>query len=517
MKALLILCLSTIFAFSQKPSPLLPGQVVVVYNSTVPGSKDLAEFYALNRLIPEANLVGLEVTEKPTIGRKTYNNFIRDPLRKKFTENRWWTMGKNKDGRIIPTEAQIRCIVMIKGMPLRISRTPASEGGEGKKPKVKQQDEAAVDSELALMGLDEYPLNSARTNPYFKQDLPFAKHPAKYLLLVGRLEASSFDQCKRMVLDALDVEKEGLWGRAYLDFSNKTGGYALGDKWIENIAKLAPGAAHPTIIDRTKDTFVTNYPMNDAAVYFGWYTTNRNGPFLNPAMKFKKGAIAVHIHSFSASQLRNPAKNWSAGLIDRGAAATLGNTWEPYLQASHHLDIFYARLLKGYSLIEAGYMSMNALSWQNIVIGDPLYTPYRITEVTAEMLKEDRQYKIIRYAGSRFPDPKERLTQLVQAAEKTKNGSVYEMLGFVFLEDGNVDKARKGFARAKELFTEPSDKLRQDLNLVELERRQKNTKAALTILRKAKTTYSELPEAKAIDGLLVILDPPAPPATKPKK
>ncbi|MDA7930567.1 hypothetical protein N9B63_06970 [Akkermansiaceae bacterium] len=65
--------------------------------------------------------------------------------------------------------------------------------------------------------------------------------------------------------------------------------------------------------------------------------------------------------------------------------------------------------------------------------------------------------------------------------------------------------------------TDPSDKLRQDLHLVELERRRKNIPAAIAILKQVKTAYKDIPEVRAIDGLLTILDPPAPPPTKPKK
>ena len=503
-------------AFS-KPSPLLPGQVVVVYNSTLPESQELAEFYALNRRIPTTNLIGLEVTEKATIDRETYESKIRKPLVKKFVENKWWQVGKNQNGNAVPLQTEIRCMVLLKGIPLRISRSPIPESEEAEKRQFKKQNEASIDSELSIMGALEHPIGGVIPNPCFQKEVSAATNPAAFMTMVGRIDANTYDHCKRMVLDALDVEKEGLWGRTYLDLWTRGANYKLGDDWIENIAKASINLATPTIVDRMKNTFVTNYPMRDAAIYFGWYTQHRNGPFLNDEMKFQKGAIAVHLHSFSGAQLLNPAKNWSVGLIDRGAAATLGNVWEPYLGLSHHFDIFYDRLLKGYTLVEAAYMSINVLSWQNIVIGDPLYRPFKTTTVRPDAMVKDRDYKLIRYAQTKFPDPKVRLTQLLKAAEKTKSGTVYEMIAFHTLEGGQSDQAIKGFKRAKELFTDPADKLRQDLHLVELERRRKDTKAAIAILKKAKAAYKDIPEVKAIDGLLTILDPPAPPPTKSKK
>ena len=91
----------------------------------------------------------------------------------------------------------------------------------------------------------------------------------------------------------------------------------------------------------------TNFPLRDTALYFGWYDWNVNGPFANPNFKFKRGAVAVHLHSFSATQLRDATKNWCAPLLAKGAAATLGNVYEPYLALTHHFDIFNARLMAG--------------------------------------------------------------------------------------------------------------------------------------------------------------------------
>ena len=63
----LLLFLTLCLPILSKPTPLIPSQVVVIYNSTLPESKELAEFYARNRLIPPSNLIGLEVPQKTTI------------------------------------------------------------------------------------------------------------------------------------------------------------------------------------------------------------------------------------------------------------------------------------------------------------------------------------------------------------------------------------------------------------------------------------------------------------------
>lgn len=43
---------------------------------------------------------------------------------------------------------------------------------------------------------------------------------------------------------------------------------------------------------------------------------------------------------------------------------TVGNVYEPFLGACHRFDIFVDRLLDGYTVAEASWMSMPVLSWQ---------------------------------------------------------------------------------------------------------------------------------------------------------
>ena len=84
------------------------------------------------------------------------------------------------------------------------------------------------------------------------------------------------------------------------------------------------------------------------------------------------------------------------------------------------------------------------------------------------------------------------------------------------LEAKNWDTATESFKIARMLYKAPADKLRQDLNLVELNLRQKKRGEALTLLKKAQTEFKDLPEVKSVEGLITILDPPAPPPTKKK-
>ncbi|MGC6426610.1 MAG: TIGR03790 family protein [Akkermansiaceae bacterium] len=497
--------------------PLRPGHVAVVYNSAIPKSRELAETYAQLRRIPAGNLIGIDVPKEQDVSREVFERKIRDPLREQFTKRQWWTLAKDQNGTILPTQSTIRSMAIMKGVPLRIRRTPPPASEADNKAQFHQHNEAAVDSELALLGVQGYPIGSAIPNQYFNKTTSFVESPLQFILLVGRIDAKDYDTCTRMILDALETEKEGLWGRTYLDFSLKVGAYKEGDTWLERITKRAQKAGFPVVTERTKDTFTTNYPMTDAALYFGWYTPHRNGPFLNPKMKFRKGAIAVHLHSLSAAQLGNPAVNWSTGLLDRGAAATLGNTWEPYLQMSHNFDIFHDRLLKGYSLVESAYMAIKVLSWQGVVLGDPLYRPFLNFAKPPQDLSTDKAYKAIRLAHLQWSDPVELTPKLRGAAARMNSGIIYEGMGFGLLEAKQYDAASAFFQSARKHYSSKADQLRQILNQVGSKRRQNKPQKALEILRKWRPIYKDIPEVKSIDGLITILDPPPPPPTKPKR
>ena len=100
----------------------------------------------------------------------------------------------------------------------------------------------------------------------------------------------------------------------------KDTGLVEGDKWLFKIATQARQAGFPVILDRGEGLFPPDYPMRHAAFYFGWYTGDVSGPMARPGFKFTQGAVAVHIHSFSAASMRDPKRSWCAPLLAAGAA-----------------------------------------------------------------------------------------------------------------------------------------------------------------------------------------------------
>lgn len=505
-------CLLLLAAAARAAAPD-PATVAVLYNSAVPESKQLAETYQAARKIPKENLIGLDLPKTDDISRADYDSKVRKPLRDAFDLAGWWKRGKNQEGLTIPGENRIRFLVCMRGVPLRVSNTGGG-ASDPQKPFV-GRNEASVDSELAIFGIDGLPLDGPVNNAYFKSEKPFAEAGFPFLVLVTRIDAADWDTCKRMIRDAVETEKTGLWGRAYVDIANK---YPQGDEWLENIVKEDLVAGIPTVVDRFNDTLPTNYPMTDASLYYGWYEEHVNGPFLNPAFRFRPGAVAMHLHSFSAAQIRNPNVNWSAALLSRGATATIGNVYEPYLGATHHFDILHKRLLDGSTLAEAAWAAMPAASWQGVVFGDPLYRPFLHLDGSGEKRAEDNDYRALRLAAIEWgKQPSEQLKQLKKAAERTHSGIIAESVALRLREETRNAEAIQWFSYAKNDYTSSEEKLRQDLSIIGVDRTLGRKDAAIQGLRDAKVRYSNQPGASALTGWLSILDPPPPPAADPSK
>ena len=502
-----------------EPSLIPPEAVVVLYNTEDENSKRLALHYAQARSIPKDNLVGLAIPLGDEISREQFNQKIRIPLCQIFDDRKWWVRKITANGQKQPVTLKRRVIVTMRGVPFKIARTldTIPEGQADKRPFTPNSkgNEASVDSELSLTGVEGYEIAGQIPNPYFEKDQPLMDLPDLGILLVSRIDGPSLKTCMRMVDDAIAIEKSGLWGKAYLDLSRKGKGYEQGDQWLEEIALMNKTAGIPCVVDRNIDTYVTNYPMGDAAIYFGWYSHHRNGPLLNDSFRFKRGAVAVHLHSYSAFELQNPERRWCGPILDRGATATVGNVYEPFLSLTHHFNILYHRLLRGYSVVEASYMALPALSWQAVLLGDPLYRPFRADLEIKLTDRDDRDYKALRHAQFRWGSDEEALIPKLRTyANKANSGIVFEALGLLARANGKEEEANAFFTAARDKYSAKADQLRQDLHIVDVYRGAGNTKTAILLLQKIRKNNPQIPEEKAVTALLNILDPPSPPPVK---
>jgi uncharacterized protein (TIGR03790 family) len=365
----------------------LAERVVIVYNAEDPESRPLADYYAQKRGVPTNQICGIDIRVSETISRQEYNEKIRDSIGRFLTRAGLLdqepqtvmdpVLGKIPGLRTI--SVKVSYLVLMYGVPLRIENDPeVVEKLPDKAPPQVHRNEASVESELATLPITGSQISWLLRNPFFGDTTgSFGASVNREMLLVGRLDGPDPQTVRRMIDDALTAERYGLQGRAYFDWRGiREKGYAEADDWIRRAYRIFRDAGYECDFDDKPETFDEDYPMTDTAIYAGWYAPNVVGPFLRPEFHFKTGAVAYHLHSFSGSSVRTRTTFWVGPLLAKGAAATMGNVFEPYVSFTPHIDMFFQRLVDGATFLEAGYYSEPALSWQTTFVGDPLYRPF---------------------------------------------------------------------------------------------------------------------------------------------
>lgn len=390
--ALLVLC-----GFLTEPCcGASANEILVIANRQVPESEEIAKYYMALRNIPENHLLLTSLTYKEVMDREEYENKLRVPLLKKLRQLQ---------------DEKIYAIVLIYGVPLKV-RPPAlnwtdkellqrlkeeqqklltkTDGQTSNGAQLRELREqlkrilgtnkrAAVDSELALAKAPDYPLSGWIENPYFigfqnRKNL-LSKDD---VMLVCRLDGPSPELVYRIIDDAASTEKKGLEGTAYFDarwpFPEKTGlkGYALYDASLHKAAKAVKSKIEVKL-DSNNTLFAPGSCPN-AALYSGWYSL---GKYID-SFEWTKGAVGYHIASSECATLRSEtSQGWCIQMLKHGAAATIGPVHEPYVQGFPLPELFFGALTERYMNLGESYLiSLPFLSWQMVLVGDPLYTPF---------------------------------------------------------------------------------------------------------------------------------------------
>lgn len=457
-------------AFADESAPAektLAERVVVVANADDPGSLEVAEYYLAARKIPRENFVALPMPLAETVSWADFSEKIFSPLRREFVA-RGWIDGLILDG--VPADEfgrtrlffpqnfdpeksangeKIFCVVLCRGVPLRISNDssklpplpPAKDGESAPSHGPLGTNCASVDSEIALLGVPETAANGAIVNPFFKDALTKNIPLRKLFLRVARLDGITVADAKSLVDSALAAEKNGLLGRAYIDIG---GPHAAGDKWLDACAEKTRELGFDTSVERTRALMPATSRYDAPALYFGWYSQNVGGFFLDPKFRFSPGALAIHIHSFSATSMRSRTA-WTPGLVARGAAATVGNVYEPYLGMSHHPHYFLEAIADGKTAGEAAAYALPSLSWQSVFIGDPLYRPFLKTPQDAmDAAIAGAPTKLSQYAFLRAANSAERSGDARSAAAILKNAQLFAPGLAVNFRAAQAEAAKKG-------------------------------------------------------------------------
>lgn len=387
---------------------LQADEILLIVNRNNPSSLKLAEYYRDKRQIPQANLLTVEMTDQEDCSREEYQQNLLEPLRNYLARQQ---------------ETKIRCLLLFYGIPLRVAapellqqqwrkledlkhtrkqidwqldhRKLTQEQKQQRREKSQQlakqieqlsqkNQGAALDSEIALVLKETYPLERWVPNPFF---VGFQNQQGKLtvnkdqVLFVSRLDAPTPEIVYRLIDDSLYAEKHGLSGKAYFDArwplpeQKNLKSYDLYDASIHQAAALTQKlSTFPVHLDQQESLFQPG-SAPQAALYCGWYSL---GKYVD-AFDWQRGAVGYHIASSECTTLKKAGSQvWCKQMLEDGIAATIGPVAEPYVQGFPLPELFFGFLLDGYyTLAESYFLSLPYLSWQMVLIGDPLYRPFR--------------------------------------------------------------------------------------------------------------------------------------------
>jgi uncharacterized protein (TIGR03790 family) len=241
---------------------------------------------------------------------------------------------------------------------------------------------AAVDSELTLVVAGPYQKTGWLPNPFNIrfEHLPFINDVRTKTVMVGRLDGPTPAIARRLVDDALATERVGLTGIFYIDARGLTGPERLGNYvWFDHhllhlYDLVNKYSTLKVVLDKKPEVFPPGSCPN-AALYCGWYSVST----YVPAFRWNRGSVGYHVASYEASTLKKPDSNvWCKRMLEEGVAATLGPVTEPLLMSFPLPDQFFPLLMTGQlTLLEVYFRTVPELSWMQILIGDPLYRPFK--------------------------------------------------------------------------------------------------------------------------------------------
>jgi uncharacterized protein (TIGR03790 family) len=340
-----------------------PADVLVVVNDNSPLSRSIGEYYVRKRAIPLKNVCHIQAPDSEDLPRADYDKFIATPVASCLR-------------REVLTE-RILYAVTTQGVPLRISGTGGLQGSV-----------AAVDSELALLYQDlkngkQHALNGPLQNPFFGKTAAKFTHAEFPMYLVTRLAGYDFAGVRAIIDRSLLAKNRG---KFVIDL--KSDDDEQGNDWLRTAVTRLP--ADRVVFD---DSTKVLYKQTDVIGFASWGSNDRARHERYVGFRWLPGAIATEYVSTNARTFARPPKAWNistwedanqpkwfngspqtmtADYLDEGASAATGHVAEPYLELTPRPDFLLPAYFKGRNLAESYYLSIPALSWQNIVIGDPL-------------------------------------------------------------------------------------------------------------------------------------------------
>ncbi len=378
-----------------------PSRVLIVYkvngpdnnNNGVSDSLELAQYYALERNVPQTNLLGLTISAASYYyGTGQYGTFYADMVAP--IQSALQSIGSNN----------IDVILLAGELPTIVY----------------DASNTALSVDNALMGLFSLPSPASNiaiskgVNPYFDPAPGFDASPGHFnhgtynyngtpMYLVARLGSDSS-------LRGIAQVDQSLYGDRYVYPQT---GYYYGNAYVDSLFG-APGSGSPytdaflssqtavqeglydTSSDADMNIAYAEHYVVAAGFPLKWENTTTSLSIGDPGATFSDGTSALsapralfyggwynydkynNVFEWLAGSVAcdlNSASYFGQQALDHGASAAVYVVGEPYLNGHPRPEILYYYLLNGYSFAEASALATPFIGWMSINEGDPLYAP----------------------------------------------------------------------------------------------------------------------------------------------
>jgi uncharacterized protein (TIGR03790 family) len=380
------------------------NQVVVLVNSNSPTSIAIGNQY--KAIHPGVNIATLNVSTNEEISISDYQTTVLPQVQNYLSTN-----------NLVDST---NYLVTTKGMPLKIQGTGEFTG---------TFNGSSVDSELTVAGVDLRlgattfsNTQGAVTNPYAKvqtinpgTDTYTTAYAPRQTFQDYKSQFSNGSVDKAFYLTArLDAYTQAdvfaMLNRAQ-NTANPVGKtYVLDDNATPNTSTMSfdrmeiglhnsRGAREEimthggnVIYDNTS-THITQATNPAPTPVMGFESWGTNDPPVNSdyaattGYTLANGAVFSSIESFNANSfsldingnpIRRPGGGGDQGLvgdwIKAGGTAATGTVYEPFADRIAHEEMFFPALMEGYQFADAMWMGTEYVSWENVMVGDPLMT-----------------------------------------------------------------------------------------------------------------------------------------------
>ncbi len=419
------------FIINTRLPALEPNQVLLVYNHFDADSKAIRDHYLQSRPgVAEFDLAERELVGRHTVPYDFYRQFIRFPLRRLLAAN------PGMAERIICIVLTKGIPHRIEDMNHPLI---GDDAGGMRAEWIDRGDftAASVDSEMTLLWQDlernesggafDSKADGFIVNPYYGKTEPIAQFDRHFITqpkqfgdivkvgsdsetaqggweavsaklpsarltpgdiyLVARLDGKTAQDVIAAIDRAHEITADPQTARIVLD-ANAQGDLDKGD--YERTADLLNAAGWKAIYDRSPK-FLTGDKVGGPVLAYASYGLNDRDPNMPSSgayistFRFLPGAIFNTLESFSgrdfggAGDRAGHEQTQLAEFIHAGGTLGVGNVWEPFsFTAANNELLLGGFLLRGMSFVEAAYASLPVLSWQQIVVGDPLARLIRV-------------------------------------------------------------------------------------------------------------------------------------------